>query len=345
MKGASVRLGIVAAAGAALLFSVATTATQPSWRWPALPAGVKPPVVPADNAMSAAKVALGRKLFYEPALSHNRALSCADCHQQERGFTDGLATHVGAMGDMGVRNVPGLANVAWRTGLTWTEAGLSTLEQQAMVPMTGEHPVEMGMKGGEAEIAQRLGADPCYRRMFAVAFPASGDRIDFSKVTAALGAFQRTMIASNSPYDRYVAGNQQALTASAKKGAAQFVQAGCASCHSGRDFTDSQVHYTGTAAPGEPDTSDYGGKPPPPGFEPPAQSFRTPTLRNVAVTGPWLHDGTAGDIESAIRRHAAPALVGVNMPAMLAFLDSLTDSDFLRAAHLAKPAPSCPVTL
>lgn len=266
-------------------------------------------------------------------------MACADCHQQARGFSDGQMTHVGVTGDMGVRNVPGLANVAWRTGLTWTDAGIATLEAQAMVPMTGAKPVEMGMAGKDAELAQRLDADPCYRRLFAQAFPGSGTGLSYAKVTAALGAFQRMMISFGSPHDR---GTSSPL---ARKGAAQFAASGCASCHSGADFTDGQVHYVGTAAPGEVDASAYGGKPLPPGFEPPPERFRTPSLRNVAVTGPWLHDGQSPSIDLAIRRHAAAQLTGADMPALLAFLNSLTDRDFLTDEALGPPPSTCPAAI
>lgn len=287
--------------------------------------------------MSAAKVALGRRLFYDRTLSADGSMACADCHQQEKGFADGLATHRGVMGEMGVRNVPGLANVAWRSGLTWTEAGLSTLEQQAMVPMTGTKPVEMGLAQDDVGLARRIGADPCYRRMFAAAFPDAPSDLDFERVTAALAAFQRTMISFGSAHDH---GTSSPL---AQRGARQFAAAGCGSCHSGPDFTDSKTHYVGTAAPQEVDAAAYGGKPLPPGFEPPPEQFRTPSLRNVAVTGPWLHDGQSPTIESAIRRHAAPMRVDVDMPALLAFLDALTDHDFLSNAALARPAATCPI--
>lgn len=287
--------------------------------------------------MTAAKVALGRRLFYDRALSADGSMACADCHQQEKGFADGLATHRGVMGEMGVRNVPGLANVAWRSGLTWTEAGLSTLEQQAMVPMTGTKPVEMGLAQDDVGLARRIGADPCYRRMFAAAFPDAPSDLDFERVTAALAAFQRTMISFGSAHDHGT------LSPLAQRGARQFVAAGCGSCHSGPDFTDSKTHYVGTAAPQEVDAAAYGGKPLPPGFEPPPEQFRTPSLRNVAVTGPWLHDGQSPTIESAIRRHAAPMLVDVDMSALLAFLDALTDHDFLKNAALARPAATCPI--
>lgn len=337
------RLGVRAIIGGAALLASGVMAGQPSWRWPALPAGIAAPVVPVGNGMDAAKVMLGRQLFYDRALSQDGSMACADCHQQARGFTDGLATHKGVMGDMGVRNVPGLANVAWRTGFTWTEAGLSTLEDQAIVPMTGTKPIEMGLAGDDATLAHRLDADLCYRRLFAAAFPAGAPGASYLRVTAALAAFQRTLISFGSPYDRYRAGDHAAIPARAARGATQFQTAGCASCHSGADLTDSKVHYVGTAAPQEVDAAAYGGKPLPPGFEPPPEQFRTPSLRNVAVTGPWLHDGRSPSIESAIRRHAAPALVGVDMPALLEFLDTLTDADFLRNPALGPPAASCPV--
>ncbi|OAN54704.1 cytochrome-c peroxidase [Sphingobium sp. TCM1] len=330
------RVGIAAIIGATALLATGVMATGPDWQWQDLPAGLAAPILPADNPMSAAKVALGRRLFYDRALSRDGSMACADCHQQARGFSDGLPTHAGVTGDMGVRNVPGLANVAWRSGFTWTEAGITTLEAQAMVPMTGTRPVEMGMAGSDAELGQRLDADPCYRRLFVRAFPTAQGGATYAKVTAALGAFQRTMISFGSAHDR------GALSPLARKGATQFAASGCASCHGGADFTDGKVHYVGTAAPGEIDSSAYGGKPPPPGFEPPPERFRTPSLRNVAVTGPWLHDGQSRSIEAAIRRHAAAQLVGIDMPALLAFLDSLTDRPFLENRALGRPADACP---
>ncbi|WP_253341710.1 cytochrome-c peroxidase [Sphingobium sp. OAS761] len=317
----------------------------PAWRWQGLPGTVSAPAVPADNPMSAVKVALGRRLFYDRALSRDGSMACADCHQQARGFSDGQTTHMGVSGEIGIRNVPGLANVAWRPALTWTEAGISSLEEQALIPMTGTAPVEMGMDGREAELVRRINADPCYRRLFALAFPRNGADASAGKVAMALGAFQRTMISFDSRADRYIGGDRSALSPMAVRGLAQFRTAGCAQCHQGRDFTDAKLHYVGTAAPSEADGSGYGGKPPPPGFVPPPDSFRTPSLRNVAVTGPWLHDGKASTLDEAIRRHAASHLPGIDMDALLAFLDSLTDRAFLTAGHLTKPSAACPVAI
>lgn len=328
---------------ASLASAASAIAPVSTWRWPAFPSGVASPPVPADNAMNAAKVALGRRLFHDRALSADNSLSCADCHQQSHGFSDGQATHAGVTGEMGVRNVPGLANVGWRKGLTWADANLNTLEEQAMVPMTGTKPVEMGMAANDAQLKKRLAADPCYARLFQTAFPDRADAISFAQVSAALGAFQRTLIAFGTPYDRHRRGESGAMSAMAIRGMREFGRIGCASCHSGPHFTDDATHYTGTAAPGETDASAYGGKPLPPGFEPPVEQFRTPGLRNVAVTGPWLHDGSATSIDMAVRRHAASALADADMPAIIAFLEALTDRAFLADARFGPPGKICPV--
>jgi len=326
-----------------LAASALPAARTAGWQWETLPAGAKAPAIPVDNAMTAARVALGRRLFYDADLSLDGTMSCSTCHEQKRGFTDGNRTHAGVSGEDGVRNVQGLANVAWRSPLTWADAQLTTLEQQAMVPIAGEHPIEMGMKDGEAEIARRLGADACYPRMFAVAFPKSGAHIGFREVGMALAAFERSLVSTNSPHDRFRAGKAEALSPLAKRGAVQFAT-GCASCHNGPDLTDNAYHYVGTGNGTK--ASLYGGpqvdtaEPAPVSA---ADQFRTPPLRNVAVTGPWLHDGSAASIEDAIRRHAPTALVNAEMPALLAFLDAQTDASFLADPRFARPANACTI--
>lgn len=327
-------LGALALSGSGF----ATAATL--WSWAMLPASVAPPPVPADNAMSAAKVALGRQLFYEPALSRDGTLPCAQCHQQQRGFTDGLPRHIGVSGEMGLRNVPGLANVAWRTSLTWADPSITSLEKQALVPMTGQAPVEMGMHGEDAELLRRLSSSDCYKAMFASAFPEKQGRIDFQTVAAALSAFQRTLISFDSPYDRYLKGEKTALNPTALQGAAMFQRIGCVNCHAGPDLTDNRHHYTGTEDLSE--TCGYGRKECGEDDKP-AANFRTPSLRNVAVTGPWMHDGKSPSIDDAIRRHAALALVGVDMQPLLAFLAAQTDEQFLHNPTLGKPVTGCAV--
>lgn len=303
------------------------------WHW-SLALGEAPPPVPVGNAMSAAKVELGRRLFYDADLSANGTLSCAGCHEQHRGFADGNRTRPGVHGDPGLRNVPGLANVAWLPRLTIADPAITSLEAQVAVPLLGEHPVEMGMKGLEAELPRRLGADACYRRMFARAFPDRRDRIDIATVSAALAAFERTLISRDSPYDRDRRGQADALSPSARRGAHLFADKGCASCHAGRDFSDGAYHRLEPATATDPGLAEKTGLTSDAGW------FRTPPLRNVAVTGPWWHDGSAQTLDAAILRHGQK-LTDAERIAITAFLDSLTDQAFLTDPRFAMPAEAC----
>jgi cytochrome c peroxidase len=300
-----------------------TAAGSGHWRW-RLPDGVSPPPVRVANPMNNAKVELGRRLFYDADLSANGTLACAGCHEQKRGFADGNATRPGVHGDPGRRNVPGLANVGWMPRLTWADPSLTTLEAQVLVPLIGERPVEMGMKGLEGELPKRLGRDPCYVKMFARAFPERQGQIDTGTVAAALAAFQRTMLSYGSAWDR---GEAQA-------GAALFAASGCAACHAGRDLSDGRYHRLGGIDPRDPGLAEKSGDPADAG------RFRTPSLRNVAVTGPWLHDGSAKTLAQAISRHPAP-LPAETIPSLLAFLESLTDQAFLTDPRFAMPARAC----
>ncbi|WP_405053543.1 cytochrome-c peroxidase [Sphingobium sp. WCS2017Hpa-17] len=301
------------------------------WRWD-LPTGVAPPPVPADNPMSAAKIELGRRLFYDADLSANGTMACAACHEQKRGFADGNATRPGVHGDPGRRNVPGLANVGWLSPLTAADPALTRLEDQALVPLLGTQPVEMGMKALEAELPRRLGADACYRTMFARAFPAEKGRIDTRTVTAALAAFQRTLIAQNSPYDRYSRG-EGTMPAAAQQGLHLFDRR-CASCHGGPDMTDLRYHGFGPAEARDPGLIEKTGR------AEDAGRFRTPSLRNVAVTGPWWHDGSARTMTDAIRRHGL-ALPEEAMAPLTTLLDQMTDVRFLTDPRFAMSDRAC----
>ncbi|MBH1997612.1 MAG: cytochrome-c peroxidase [Sphingomonadaceae bacterium] len=308
-------------------------AAAPGWRW-ALPDGVAPPPVPVGHAMTAARVELGRRLFYDADLSANGTMACAACHEQKRGFADGNATRPGVHGDAGRRNVPGLANVGWLSPLTIADPQVTTLEAQIAVPLFGERPVEMGMKGMEQELARRLGADQCYRTMFARAFPQPRGQIDMVSVAAAIAAFERTMTSYDSPHDRYLAGDAAALDPLAQEGARLFAARGCAACHAGRQTTDLDYHALEPTQERDPGLIERTGK------AEDAGRFRTPSLRNVALTGPWWHDGTARTMEAALRRHPVP--VGdQDMPALLAFLASLTDQTFIANPSLSRPDRAC----
>lgn len=305
-----------------------TAAHSPSWRWN-LPAGIAPPAVPADNPMSAAKVELGRRLFYDADLSLDGTMSCASCHAQRHAFADSIASRQGVTGEPGRRNAPGLANVAWLGRLTFADPALQTLEDQADVPIFGIHPVEMGMEGRAGELVARLSRDDCYRTMFARAFPGARDPITSRHVVMALASFQRSMISYGSAADR------GALSGDARQGRAIFEQH-CETCHSGANFTDQAYHRIG---PAEENASDAGlfehtGLPEDRG------RFRTPSLRNVALTAPYWHDGSAATIAEAIARHEL-SLGDGEAEKLQAFLGALTDPQFTSKKALSRPDKAC----
>lgn len=306
------------------------------WRWD-LPAGTAPPAVPADNAMSAAKVALGRRLFYDGRISVGGTMSCATCHQQHLAFASANATEPGIGGDPGRRNVPGLANVAWLTPLTWHDPGIRTLETQMSTPLFGVRPVEMAARPGE--VIAMLRADACYPRLFKAAYPAEGGRIDVTTLAKAIASFQRTMISYRSPFDAFRRGDSRALSPVARRGAVTFARE-CAACHSGANLSDGQFH---AVLPVDPEAEDRGlmevtGRVQDDG------RFRTAPLRNVALTAPYFHDGSTATLPAAIRRH--PGAARLDEPAvgeLVAFLDALTDQAFVTNPALSPPGRSCEI--
>lgn len=295
-------------------------------------AGIAAPHVFASNPVNAVKVELGRRLFYDADLSIDGTMACATCHEQHRGFADGNRNHPGVHGDPARRNVPGLANVAWLRPLTWADPRLDTLEKQARVPMLGHDPVEMGMEGQEAEIAKRLSRDDCYVSMFRAAFPRTGGRIDIEAVTQALAAFERTLVSYDAPYDRALRGGPP-LDPQAARGAALF-RRDCASCHAGANFTDMRFHNVAVWTSADRGLGEISGRLADNG------RFRTPGLRNVAVTGPYLHDGSASTIAQAIARHPGERSKD-EVTALVAFLDTLTDETFLHDKRFALPDTAC----
>jgi cytochrome c peroxidase len=374
--------GVAACAvGAWLLLSGSSADT---FRWK-LPAWVPPPVVPADNPMSVAKVELGRHLFYDPRLSADGTMSCASCHHQDKAFTDGRAVAEGITGEKGARSAMGLANVAYLPTLTWANPLLKSLEVQALIPIFGEHPVEMGMAGREGELFRRLQGDATYRRLFAQAFPAEARQGDttlysLSTMTKAIAAFERSLLSFNSPYDRYkYQAEPQAISAAAKRGEALFFgeKMECYHCHGGFTFNDNVQHsrlpfpefgYHNTGLYNVDGQGSYPSDSPGIGeFTGEASDrgrFRTASLRNVAVTSPYMHDGSIATLEDVIRKHYALAgrsttvtgqpspmrselLVGFEVGDqevndLVAFLHALTDRDFLTDPRLGNPWPARP---
>ncbi len=344
----------------------------------ALPPGFPVPVVPEDNPMSAAKVELGRHLFYDTRLSGNGTFSCASCHEQARAFADGLGRAVGSTGEVHPRGSMSLANVAYSPVLTWSNPLLRSLEQQALVPMFGEDPVELGLSGREEELLRRLRDEPRYRALFAAAFPEAPEPFTLVHVVRALASFQRTLISGRSPYDAYLQGRRDAITPAARRGEALFFseKTECFHCHGTFSFTNTvnyvgkgfvEVEFHNTALY---NVDGQGGYPAPnTGVEAithdPADmgKFKAPSLRNVAVTAPYMHDGSIATLEEVIEHYdaggrtiaAGPhAGVGSASPLrsefvrpmgltpqekrdLVAFLRSLTDSAFLRDPRFGNP--------
>jgi cytochrome c peroxidase len=224
--------GAVASAllGAALVAGCADE--EPGYVW-SLPPGHVPPAVPADNPMSAEKVELGRHLFYDVRLSFNSTTACASCHLPANGFSDPRRLPVGASGEVLARGSMGLSHVAYFSTLTWANPVLQTLEQQVLVPLYGEQPIELGVGLDEPGIFARLMADPVYPPLVAAAFPESAG-LDRAAITRSLASFLRAFITGGSPYDRWAhGGDSAAMSEAARRGLELFTseRLECYHCH------------------------------------------------------------------------------------------------------------------
>ncbi|WP_375760780.1 MbnH family di-heme enzyme [Corallococcus exercitus] len=341
-----------------------------------LPAGFPVPRVPEDNPMSEAKVQLGRSLFYDKRLSFNGTQSCGSCHEQARAFTDGRVHSVGSTGQTHRRNGQGLANVAYATSLTWANPALTTLESQVLTPLFGKEPVELGFADQQETLLERLRADADLVGRFQEAFPGEATPVSLATLTRALSAFERSIISGTSPYDRYLYGKEvDALSPAAKRGLQLFLseRMECDHCHSGFNFQDATAHEA-TPEPILPfhNTGLYNedGQGAYPAWDTgvieltgrPADMgrFRAPSLRNVAVTGPYMHDGSLETLSDVLDHYAAggrarAANGGQPSPLqsafvrgfeltpdekadVIAFLESLTDTAFLNDPRFADPA-------
>lgn len=391
--GPAVGLGTVAAGGGARASggaasgaptappstAIASPADGPAFVWH-LPRGFPTPAVPADNPMSAAKVALGRRLFFEPRLSVTGQHSCASCHEPARAYTDGRALAVGATGQPLIHSAMSLVNVAYNISFGWTRPEVLSLEQQMLEPLLNEHPVELGLAGREGAVCSLLAADAEYRAAFAQAFsvhaatesaigtgagagdrahmsravPAataaasnaidaatpsaaagansSADPITFTNIVKAIAAFERTLIAGASPFDRYVfGGDHDALSPQAKRGMQLFYspRAACGTCHSGFNFNGNWRDSQGTT--GEASFANNGVT---------DQPMRVPTLRNIALTAPYMHDGRFKTLDAVLEHYSRVAQLPTSDPKLrtfnlspeeradvIAFLQTLTDPE------------------
>jgi cytochrome c peroxidase len=297
----------------------------------------------AERPASDVRVELGRRLFYDADLSIDGTMACATCHEQHHGFTDGNATHPGVHGDAGRRNVQTLANVGTFASLTWGDPRARRLEDQALIPIAGKAPVEMGFFGQEKVLEDRIGGRACYRKLFAAAFPDQGGEVSMATITRALATFQRTIISRNAPYDRKLRGETVDTPVEAVRGETLFFgKAACASCHAAPDFTDAAgkpeaaFHRIDLPFSGDQGLGEITGKASDNG------RFRTPSLRNVAISAPYLHDGSARTLAGAIRRHRdTTRLKDGEVEDLVAFLRTLTDDHFVADPRFSLPKTSC----
>lgn len=324
-----------------------------------------PPPVPRDNPMSAAKVELGRFLFYDQRLSVNGKQSCASCHQQALAFTDGLARAKGTTGEVHPRSSMSLVNIAYAPALTWGDPTLEDLARQALAPMFGTDPIELGLKGREDALLAQLRRQWVYKRLVPAAFPESDPPFTVENVTKALAAFQRTIISTRSPYDRYrYDGVEDAISEAAKRGEKLFFsgeKAGCFQCHGGWNFSG-PVRYAGGPAV-EPEFHNTGlyeiYRAPNNGLERYSGQradngkFKAPTLRNIAITAPYMHDGSVSTLEEVLAHYARGGRAGhsanrssilrrLNLTAqeradLIEFLQGLTDEALLRDPRWSNP--------
>jgi cytochrome c peroxidase len=342
-----------------------------------IPKGFPRPAVPPGNPMSPARVELGRRLFYDARMSVNGAESCGTCHRQELAFTDGRARAQGATGQLHPRSSMSLVNVAYNPVLTWANPKLISLEEQALIPMLGEQPVELGLKGREREFLKTVRNDAVYERLFPQAFPNETDPYTLANVTRALACFVRTIISMRSPYDRYRwGGDLSAISESARRGEKIFFSSergGCFQCHGGWNFSSGVRFEHSEKSDGEAmgpggffNTGATTYAAPNRGLyeytlrEEDIGKFRAPSLRNIAVTHPYMHDGSLPTLQAVVDHYARGGrLEHPNKSAivrrihlteeekrdLIEFLQSLTDEALLHDARWSNPwAPGSPLT-
>jgi cytochrome c peroxidase len=268
-----------------------------------VPAGLKPVPIPKDNPHTAAKVELGKQLFFDPRLSRDNTISCASCHDPKHGWSNNAQFATGVRGQIGGRSSPTIINSAFQILQFW-DGRAELLEGQALGPMA--NPIEMDMTLDE--VVDRLNKIEGYRKQFQTVFGANANEKNIAK---AIAAFERTILSGDAPYDRYKAGDKSALSPAAEHGFKLFFgKAHCSACHTGPNFTDGAFHNIGVGMEkDDPDLGRYvhskmvGDK----------GSFKTPTLREIARTAPYMHDGrfkTLADVVNYYNQggHANPQL-------------------------------------
>ncbi|HWM83487.1 MAG TPA: cytochrome c peroxidase [Pseudolabrys sp.] len=273
---------------------------------------------PPDNPFSEAKASLGKMLFFDTALSRSRTYSCATCHQPSRSWADGLPLAIGETGQPLTLRTPTLLDI-WTVPVLGWDGKFPDLESVAFTPILS--PGNMNMPS-DTEVVNRIAALPRYVPAFEAAFGTP--EVTRRKIELALATFERTIIAGEAPFDRWVMGSENAIDAPAKRGFALFNgKANCASCHSGPSFTDGSFHDIGTA-----NGDDVGRGRDFPQSEKLRYAFKTPTLRDVARRAPYMHDGSIKTLREVIALYDKG---GIKRPSR---------SDEIRPLHLSSEEKS-----
>jgi cytochrome c peroxidase len=264
--------------------------TPAAFAQPKIPLGLPPVIWPKDNPYSVEKEKLGKLLYFDTRLSADGTVSCASCHDPKQAFTDGSPVSTGIRGQKGGRSAPGIANRAWSLAQFW-DGRAGTLEEQALGPMA--NPIEMG--NTHDAVVSGIRGVAGYRPLFQAAF--SDDAITIDRIAKAIATFERTVMSGDSPYDRWQAGRKNAMPDAAVRGSHIFVKAQCDACHEGANFTSNMYANIGVGIDKpEPDLgrfvvtknpSDWG-------------AFKTPTLRDVERTAPYMHDGSLKTLEEVV---------------------------------------------
>ncbi|HEY0983095.1 cytochrome-c peroxidase [Schlesneria sp.] len=269
---------------------VATQSYQVMAADPASPLGLPPVVHPKDNPPTPEKISLGKQLYFDARLSADNKVSCATCHDPAKGYSNGDQFATGVEGKKGGRNSPTVINAALQAFQFW-DGRARTLEEQALGPV--QNPVEMNMQIDQ--VVQKLNGIEGYRTQFQKVF---GTDVTADGIAKAIATYERTILSGDAPYDRFKAGDKNALSESAQRGMKLFFgKANCSSCHSGPNFTDNGFHNI--ALPGSDEgrfaisksLGDTG-------------SFKTPTLREIARTAPYMHDGSLKTLEEVVDHYA-----------------------------------------
>lgn len=305
-----------------------------------------------DNPLTKEGIELGRSLFYDKRLSGNNQISCASCHHQELAFSDGIAlSNIGASGKVLHRNAPALINMAWvNNGLFW-DGGSTNLESQALGPLTSADEMHQDLN----ELVRELKADPDYVQRFRFAFNAE---IKDATIIRALAQFQRSFVSGNSRYDKYKRNESGGTLSNMELEGLTLVQQKCQSCHKGELFTDNGYHNNGLDNDFSNDSFEgiFQGRSRVT-FDPAdLGKFKTPTLRNILLTAPYMHDGRFATIEQVLDHYSngvknsatldpvlhEQGLIGIALSAtdkqkIIAFLQTLTDNAFVTNKALSKP--------